>query len=625
MQALHNYPRAVKLGLMLVCDSLLLPLALWSAVAMRMGSINPAVDSFYQLFLLLPLLSVPVFYLLGLYRTVIRYANDRIVFVVVAGVLLSQLLITAIVVFFQFSGLPRSAILIYGVVASFYIVGSRLLVRRLLGVSIRASQPRKERVAIYGAGQAGTQTALALLSGPGFDLVAFFDDDPQLIGRSILGVTVFSGSEALATMASKQCEQLLFALPSVARQRRREIIESFEGKGIKLKTIPGIGDLVGGKVRVEDIREVGVEDLLGRDPVPPIEDLFSSCISNKIVLVTGAGGSIGSELCRQILRAAPRRLLLLDHSEFLLYQIHQSLQLYQAKCDIQPILLDIKNTHELEHLLKSQQVETLYHAAAYKHVPLLEANALSGIQNNVFGTWSSAKAAMAAEVETFVLVSTDKAVRPTNLMGCTKRLAEMVLQALAPTGTKTRFCMVRFGNVLGSSGSVIPLFKKQIKAGGPLSVTHPEVTRYFMTIPEAAQLVIQAGAMGEGGDLFVLDMGEPIKIMDLAKRLIEFSGFQVYDPKSNTGDIAIQIIGLRPGEKLYEELLIGDNSMTTKHPRIMKARESFLPWPDLLPKLEALRDHCQQQNIEAAVTALKALVPEAQLTRSSQSGQNLLH
>lgn len=602
--------RTHKIIIMILCDFILIPLAFWSALAIRLGTLVPPIEDKLLLFLILPALTVPVFYILGLYRAVIRFANDRIIYLVFSGVGISTLITTAVIVFFRFSGIPRSSVIIYAVLASFYIIGSRFLARTLLG-NINQTKHNRQKVAIYGAGQAGTQTALALFSGKEYEPIAFFDDNKNIIGRSILGVRVYNSIDALNILKNKSCNQLLLAIPSASRARRKEIIESFEGQGIILKTIPGMGDLVDGKVRIEDIREVGLEDLLGRDPVPPVIDLLSTCILDKNVLVTGAGGSIGSELCRQIIKQNPRVLILFEQSEYNLYKIESEISKYEANTQVISILGDIRDQNIVKHILSRYKVDTLYHAAAYKHVPLIENNILSGVLNNVFGTLNLVNCSIDESVETFVLISTDKAVRPSNIMGATKRLAEQVLQAYSTKpDIKTKFCMVRFGNVLGSSGSVIPLFKEQIKAGGPVTITHPEVTRFFMTIPEASELVIQASAMGTGGDVFVLDMGESVKIVDLARRLIEFSGLKVYDSQTGQGDISIKYVGLRPGEKLYEELLIGNNVSQTIHPRIMRAEENHYNLNDLIKKLDNLYSHCLSGNTQLVCNELKALVPE---------------
>lgn len=603
-------PRKFKILIMLFADVLLLPLALWSAIALRLGTAVPDVGQYWWLFFVIPFITVPIFIRVGLYRAVVRYMDDKIIYTVFYGVSLSVLLLMSVVVMTKLIALPRSSIVIYWVIAIAYIAASRFIARGLIR-TIETKKDRKQNVAIYGAGQAGLQTALALISGREFRPVAFFDDNKELQGSSLTGLRVYHPKDALKIMAKKNCTQLLIAIPSSTRTVRKEIITRFEGKDIVLKILPGLGDLVHGKVRIEDIREVGVEDLLGRDPVPPFEDLIATCIKGRVVLVTGAGGSIGSELCRQILLRLPRKLILFERSEFALYRIEQELVKLYPEAEIRSVLGEVLDQEFLERLMSLEAVQTVYHSAAYKHVPLVEANSSAGIINNVFGTMYAARAAINAGVAHFVLISTDKAVRPTNVMGATKRLAELVLQSLASGSvSKTRFCMVRFGNVLGSSGSVVPLFKEQIKNGGPVTVTHPDVTRYFMTIPEAAQLVLQAGSMGKGGDVFVLDMGEPVKIIDLAKKMIELSGLEVREANSEDGDIAIEFVGLRPGEKLFEELLIGKNVTWTDHPRIMRAEEHLLAAEFLNAKLTELKMACKQNDDLKIKIILKALVSE---------------
>jgi FlaA1/EpsC-like NDP-sugar epimerase len=602
--------RGMKIITMILCDIVLLPLALWSAIALRLGTFEPDVSAYPWLFVIIPITTIIIFAYLGLYRTVIRYTNDKVVYTIIYGVTLSVLVLAAIVAFWRMTSIPRSSLIIYWVTAIAFITLSRYMARGFL-LRISKESDNRQKVAIYGAGRAGFQTALALISSPEYRPVAFFDDNPNLHGRVIAGIRVYNPKYAIEIMEKRDAKQLLLAIPSCSRSRRKEIIKDFEGKDIILKTLPGIGDLVDGKVRVEDIREVGIEDLLGRDPVPPHEELITACITDKVVMVTGAGGSIGSELCRQILRNRPTKLILFEQNEYNLYRIEQELQQHYPSIEIISILGDVLNQSYVESMMEKYKVETLYHAAAYKHVPIVENNIIAGVMNNVFGTLAVAKAAISQKISTFVLISTDKAVRPTNVMGASKRLAELVLQGLSQDQSiKTRFCMVRFGNVLGSSGSVVPLFKEQIQKGGPVTVTHPEITRFFMTIPEAAQLVIQAGAMGTGGDVFVLDMGESVKIVDLARKMIEFSGFEVYDPETKTGDIEITFTGLRPGEKLYEELLLGSDIKWTRHPCIMRSEEKSLELSYLIKYLEELNMKCQDGDFKAVKATLKHLVPE---------------
>jgi FlaA1/EpsC-like NDP-sugar epimerase len=455
------------------------------------------------------------------------------------------------------------------------------------------------KVAIYGAGAAGSQLVNALRMSKTMQPVAFIDDDESLYKRTIAGLKVYDPSHIARMITDTGAVQLLLAVPSASRARRKEILSSLEPFPLHVRTVPGFMDLASGRVQVQDVQEVDIADLLGRDEVAPHAELFERCIKNQVVMVTGAGGSIGSELCRQIVASGATTLILYEHSEFNLYHIHHELEerikREALKLHLVPILGSIRNSKRMQEVMITWQVNTVYHAAAYKHVPMVEHNTVEGILNNVMGTLYTAQAAIVAGVKNFVLISTDKAVRPTNVMGSTKRLAEMVLQALSTEknirlfnkedsleySNNTRFTMVRFGNVLGSSGSVIPLFREQIKRGGPVTVTHPNITRYFMTIPEAAQLVIQAGSMGQGGDVFVLDMGEPVKIAELAEKMITLTGLSVKSERSPNGDIAIEFTGLRPGEKLYEELLIGDNVSATEHPKIMRANETMLPWHEL--------------------------------------------
>ena len=467
---------------------------------------------------------------------------------------------------------------------------------------------------IYGAGTAGVQTATAMAVSRQYQLLGFIDDDPAKVGRSLNSIPVYAASQVPRLVNEAGATDILLALPSATRARRNEIIDGLQALPVHIRTLPNWADLASGRVSVQDFRELEVEDLLGRDPVPPDRALIASHLVGQVVMVTGAGGSIGGELCRQIVLQGPSRLLLLDHNEFGLYAIHQELQgicvAHQLQIDLKPLLASVANAPRLLSICKDYRPSTIYHAAAYKHVPLVESNAAEGIANNVFGTLKLARAAMSSSVSRFVLVSTDKAVRPTNVMGASKRMAELVLQALAAgsRGHSTCFTMVRFGNVLGSSGSVVPLFRKQLEAGGPLTVTHRDVTRYFMTIPEAAQLVLQAGAMATGGDVFLLDMGEPVRILDLAQRMVRLSGLSVRDVAHPDGDIAIEITGLRPGEKLYEELLIGDNPQPTGHPRIMKAREQHLSWEQLEPVLEALASATDADDLGRIQEILRAQV-----------------
>jgi len=488
--------------------------------------------------------------------------------------------------------------------------GSRILVRSLMN----ARQVGPDRVVIYGAGAAGAQAAAALRLGGKFDPVAFLDDDLSMHGSVVSGIEVHAPSALAKIIEEESVRNLLLALPSQTRHRRQEILKTLEPFPVRVMTVPDIADLVAGTARVEDLRDVDAADLLGRDPVPPSERLIEACIRGKIVMVTGAGGSIGSELCRQIVRLKPRRLVLFEMSELALYQIDRELRMVMERdrleFDLTSLLGNAHHKYRVREIIHVYGVQTVYHAAAYKHVPIVEQNVVEGIHNNVISTWYTAEAALECGVETFVLISTDKAVNPPNVMGATKRLAEIVLQGLHERGGRTKFCMVRFGNVLESSGSVVPLFREQIRRGGPVTVTHPDVIRYFMTIPEASQLVLQAGAMAQGGDVFVLDMGKPIRIADLARRMVKLAGLSVRDDQNPEGDIEIRFTGLRPAEKLFEELLIGSNVSGTEHPMILRAMEHSLPWEQVQELLRNLLVAMQQFDVRAACDLLQAGVSE---------------
>ncbi|WP_122665806.1 polysaccharide biosynthesis protein [Pseudomonas viridiflava] len=609
--------RIVQVG----ADIVLIWLALALAFVVRLGfdAAYKPITTHLWLFATAPILTIPIFIRFGMYRAVMRFFGNDALIAIGKAVSLSALLLALVVYWYSNHKVvvPRSIVFNYWWLCMVMIGGLRLLMRQyFLGDWFTASQhvPFTSRsdglpkVAIYGAGSAGNQLVAALRLGRLMRPVAFIDDDDTINKRTIAGLQVYKPKHIQQMIDVTGAEEILLAVPSATRARRREILEYLEGYPLHVRSVPGFMDLASGRVKVDDIQEVDIADLLGRDSVPAQDDLLERCITGKTVMVTGAGGSIGSELCRQILLLKPARLLLFEHSEFNLYNIlgelEQQIQHSSLKVQLLPILGSVRYFEKMVDVMRTWNVDTVYHAAAYKHVPMVEHNSAEGVLNNVMGTLHTAQAALQVGVANFVLISTDKAVRPTNIMGSTKRLAEMVLQALsrevAPVlfrgssnvsqVNKTRFTMVRFGNVLGSSGSVIPLFHKQIKSGGPLTVTHPNITRYFMTIPEAAQLVIQAGSMGQGGDVFVLDMGAPVKIIELAERMINLSGLSIRSERNPQGDIAIEFTGLRPGEKLYEELLIGDNVVPTRHPMIMSAHEDYLSWDSLKNKLEALLD-----------------------------------
>lgn len=600
MKSFLGLSRVHKQIIAATADLFFLPLTFLLAIWLRHDGVNMSLIGQYMwLILAAPVISIPIFIRLGLYRAVIRFIDHKIVYVVVGGVSLSLVLLAALATFLHLSGYSRGVFGIYWVCAILYVAASRFLARGyFLYASGASGALGATRVAIYGAGQAGIQLASALRSVQDYVPVAFIDDKRELQGATIGGIKVYPSDQLPDLIKQKKIKEVLLALPSQTRQRQKQILEKLEPLKVKIKVTPPIESLINGELRLQDVRDIEIEDLLGRDPVAPDAQLISACITGKSVLVTGAGGSIGSELCRQIIRLRPTRLILLEMSEFALYSIKQELALLRMErrieVEVMPFLGSVLEQEKCQRIMRTFAVETVYHAAAYKHVPLVEHNPIEGIRNNVFGTLSIAQAAMAAGVKNFVLISTDKAVRPTNVMGSTKRFAELILQAFACQQVATRFCMVRFGNVLGSSGSVVPLFRKQIMAGGPITVTHPEITRYFMTIPEAAQLVLQAGAMGEGGDVFVLDMGEPVKIVDLAKRMVHLSGLAIKSEAGLEDGIEIQYVGLRPGEKLFEELLIGEDVEGTAHPLIMRAQEAEIPWPVLQGLLTELNLACDR-------------------------------
>jgi FlaA1/EpsC-like NDP-sugar epimerase len=609
LEKLVELPRNIKQACLLSLDMVFVSAAMWSAVALRYGHLRFQLGPVeYACAVVTVLISAVIFLRLGLYRAVIRFMGQQAIWAILTAVSYSSLILGA-TVFFTQAHVPRSMPFIYWGLALLCIGGSRLVVRAYYQAKLRSLS---ENVIIYGAGETGRQLLTALYHGDKYHAVAFVDDDARVQRSVINGLQVARPEDMEQLIAQHDITQVLLALPSVSQERRRAIINSLVGLPVHVRTVPRINELVAGHASVNQIRDVDLDDLLGREPVPPHPELIDRCITHKVVMVTGAGGSIGSELCRQIVESGPRELLLLDNSEYALYQIERELreivESLELEVELVALLGSVQDRKRLESIYRSFHVQTVYHAAAYKHVPMVEYNIAEGVANNVFGTWYAAEAARAAGVETFVLVSTDKAVRPTNIMGASKRFAEMILQGLAPEENRTRFCMVRFGNVLGSSGSVVPLFREQIEAGGPVTVTHPEVSRYFMSIREAAQLVLQASAMGTGGDVFVLDMGEPVRIVDLAKRMIRLSGYDMNLDTPVGEHIDIEFIGLRPGEKLHEELMLGSNVEGTGHPMIMRAEEECLPLPDIHKMLGNLKEHCDSLDCEGITTILSSAV-----------------
>jgi FlaA1/EpsC-like NDP-sugar epimerase len=604
-------PRRVKRLISVCTDCLMLPLALWTAISLKAG--YPVFDlSEWPAFVAVVAVSLPIFIRAGLYRAVIRFLGHKAIFAVALAVAMSAVILGVAGEIVKVASLAWSVVAIYSCVALLYVGASRFLVRYYL--LRRYILPTVAHVAIYGAGEAGAHLSTLLLTTRAFNPVVFIDDNKNLRGRLVNGIKVHTPENLPGLVKSQGVDRILLAVPSLTRRRRREILTQLEPLGVHVQTVPDIEQLVTGDANLADLREVDVADLLGRDPVPPKAGLFDACIRDRVVMVTGAGGSIGSELCRQIVSLGPKRLVLFEMSELALYNIERELRALVEKDSLQIELVGlIGNAHDrfrLRDIFSAYRVQTVYHAAAYKHVPIVEQNVIEGINNNVISTWYAAEAAHEADVETFVLVSTDKAVNPTNVMGATKRFAEIVLQGLQRRGSKTRFCMVRFGNVLASSGSVVPLFNEQIKAGGPVTVTHPEVIRYFMTIPEAAQLVIQAGSMAEGGDVFVLDMGKPVRIGDLARRMIHLAGLTVRDEQHPEGDIEISYTGLRPAEKLYEELLIGNNVRGTQHPMILRAIEHSLPWDRVQELLDEIMVAMSKFDCQRSLQLLSDVVAE---------------
>ena len=610
-------PRHGKRMVVAAADVGLCLLASWGAFSLGTGAwVSPSHQPLLESTFTSLCIALPVFAFAGLYNAIFRYLGLNSLVALGKAMLGYTAAYVLVVGVIGLPGVPRAVGLLQPLLLLVLMVGLRLGMRVWLDDLLSASpegEPRL-RVVIFGAGSAGRQLAAAMFRSPQHRVVGYLDDDSRLWGHTLDGVKVFSPQQLNQCMASAAPQEVLLAIPSATRQRRSEIIESLREYPVHVRTLPGLADLASGKVDVADLRELDIEDLLGRDPVPPNGLLLNRNIRGKVVLVTGAGGSIGSELCRQIAACAPAKLLLVDNSEYALYAIHQELESGAdgvgavPTVPLVPLLASVTDEARLAQIFNTWKPHTVYHAAAFKHVPMVEHNPTQGTWNNVWGTMLCARAAVNAGVGHFVFVSTDKAVRPTNIMGATKRLAELVLQAMAAGTGGTCFAMVRFGNVLGSSGSVVPLFREQIRNGGPITLTHPDITRYFMTIPEAAQLVVQAGAMASGGEVYVLDMGQPVRIMDLACRLVELSGLTVRSGANPHGDIEIKTTGLRPGEKLYEELLIGDNPQPTQHPRIMKAHEEALSWDELQPALETLKGLMASNNIPAIKRLLQVLV-----------------
>ena len=644
-------PRSIKRLLVLLVDAGLCGLSVWLALYLRLGFFVSFSSQTVWAVIGSVTLALPIFVASGLYRAIFRYSGLPAMVSVARAMLLYGVVFSAIFTFWTVEGVPRTVGLIQPLLLLLLVGASRAVARVWLG-GMYQQQLRKAflpQALIYGAGDAGRQLASAMANSPEIRVVGFLDDDERLHGNFLNGLIIYNPADFAEILSDVPVTDVLLALPSASRNRRNEILNNLKPYKVAVRTLPGLSDLATGKLSLSDVRDLDIDDLLGREPVKPKQLLLNQNNYGKTVLVTGAGGSIGSELCRQIIKSKPKQLLLVEMCEFALYQIHQELQAALMRDDtgsenslipgtvyiesnrrsnepqfpairVVPLLASVCDSVRMQRIMETWRPETVYHAAAYKHVPLVEHNPGEGVRNNIWGTRVCAEAAIRNSVRNFVLISTDKAVRPTNIMGATKRLAEMVLQALSlvdpsvviqtanASSSRTIFSTVRFGNVLGSSGSVVPRFREQVKNGGPITLTHVDITRYFMTIPEAAQLVIQAGAMGHGGDVFVLDMGQPVKIIDLARRVVELSGLTVRDAMYPDGDIEFTVTGLRPGEKLYEELLIGDNPESTEHPSILKAHEQHLDWPQLVEKLNDLSVAMSSNDILSIRTILQQTV-----------------
>lgn len=586
-----------KRGIMMMADAVMLPTALWIAIALRYGNIYQDMTQFWWLFVTGAIVCVTTLHRLGFYRAVVRYIGPSAMVPVVQGVTVAALALMLGAYVGNVDSFPRSAPVIFWFISILFVGGSRVLVRAYF-YGWQNNYLTREPVAIYGAGDSGAQLAVTLLAGSQYMPVAFIDDNRSLRKSVIHGVRVYDSAHIDRLIDEAAIKQIFLAIPSATVEQRSQILNKLASLPIQVKTVPSFSDLIHGAASVNDVREIEIGDLLGRDAVPAARDLLESSVKGKSVMVTGAGGTIGSELCQKIVELEPKRLVLYDNSEYALYRIDADLKKLEHEVEMMVLLGSILNQEYLSKVMNNFEIDTVYHAAAFKHVPMVEANVIEGVRNNVVGTWNVVKAVSRNDVAEMVLVSSDKAVRPTNVMGATKRLGELIVQAYASTATDTRYSMVRFGNVLRSSGSVVPLFEKQIRSGGPVTVTHKETTRYFMTASEAAELVIQAGAMAEeGGELFVLDMGDPVSIYDLAVKMIHLHGLALATEDGENG-ISIEFTGLRPGEKLHEELIIGQSVSGTKHPKIMRAEEDYISYEALQTMCEQIEEACARADYD---------------------------
>ena len=615
---LLGLPRTVKIVLVLTVDISLCILSVWLAYYLRLGEFLNLSETSPVPVVTSIILALPIFIFSGLYRAIFRYSGWPALLSVARAIAIYGLVYSSIFTAIGVGGVPRTVGIIQPILLLLLVGASRALARLWLGDKYQSLLKKfnRPKVLIYGAGESGRQLARAMSGNHEMQVVGFLDDDDRLHGHVLNALPIYNPVDLHALAETLAISVVFLAMPNVTRMRRNEIISQIRKAPVSVRTLPSFSDLAQGKVTVSNVRELDIDDLLGREAVVPNQILLAKNVTGKIVMVTGAGGSIGSELCRQISNLGPKKILLVEQNEFSLYKIHQELEIKQIDISIIPLLASVQDTDRVNEILSTWHPHTVYHAAAYKHVPLVEHNLSEGIKNNLLGTLVTAQAAITHKVENFVLISTDKAVRPTNIMGASKRLAEMVLQALAAENHSIKLSMVRFGNVLGSSGSVVPKFRQQIKDGGPITITHPEITRFFMTIPEASQLVIQAGAMARGGDVFVLDMGEPVKIMKLAERMVELSGLSLKNEQNPDGDIEIEITKLRPGEKLFEELLIGNNPESTLHHRIMKAHDSFLEWDNLENEIKTLTVALYANDIQLICHLLERLVIDYQPSKN---------
>ena len=616
--SLHRY---AKRSIAFITDIGLCILATWLAYVIRLEELVLFVDFNFYSALLSVLIAIPIFWITGLYRTIFRYTSLSIILNIMFSSLVYGLLYFIVIGVYNINGVPRSIGVLQPMILFFGIIGSRLSVKYFLNYNFEnKSLIRKKNVLVYGAGDAGRQLVIALENSPEYRVIGFLDDNKSLHRQVLLGLTIFDPNNLQKLIQAKYINLIFLAIPTIGRRKRNEIIENLNKYKLTVKTLPSVSEIVNNKVTLSDIKDLNINDLLNRDEIQPVSTLLNKNINSKTVLVTGAGGSIGSELCRQIAKLKPKKLILLELNEFALYKINEELKFLNQKLKIIPLLVNVQNQKKLETIFETFEVDTIYHAAAYKHVHLVEENICEAVKNNVYCTLAIIKASVLKNILNLVLISSDKAVRPTNIMGASKRLSELCMQGIynQNKNIKTQFSIVRFGNVLESSGSVIPKFKKQINEGGPITLTHKDVTRYFMTVTEAAQLVIQAGAMGKNCEVFVLDMGESVKISELVKKMIKLSGFTVKDYKNPTGDIGIEIIGLRPGEKLYEELLIGDDPQKTNHPKIYKANDPYIPFEQIEQDLNNLKNLCDNNKVKDVKELLE------QILKLYQSNSNII-